>query len=192
MSGASYRICAMPKCDNRIAHATNYVCSLCIQYGESNVPPAIGKGLNVPANQRCRQAPCANLRNNTSQFCDQHDYLKAGRKCMINGCVLRRALPFIYCEPHSVVAEQVVQITKEMEASSNPSAPRWHTEWPKFEEALREKLQRGFEEYGDESFERPPGELLGELAEEALDLAGWGMMLWVRCRALADREHPDV
>ena len=37
------------------------------------------------------------------------------------------------------------------------------------------------------SFSRPPAELLGELQQEALDLAGWGFVLWCRLDALKDR-----
>ena len=57
---------------------------------------------------------------------------------------------------------------------------KWTTHWDQFSEELQNKLQRGFEEYGDQSFSLPPGQLLAEHQEERLDIAGWGMILWVR------------
>jgi hypothetical protein len=50
--------------------------------------------------------------------------------------------------------------------------------------ALKWRLQQGQVTYGDKSFARDPSELLGELEQEALDLAGWGYVLWRRIRAL--------
>lgn len=55
---------------------------------------------------------------------------------------------------------------------------------PEFIAALYAKLEKGAREYGDASLLRPKSELAGELAEEALDLAGWGFLLWYRCRYL--------
>lgn len=51
---------------------------------------------------------------------------------------------------------------------------------------LRERLKLGQQTYGDKSFARDPGELLAELEQEALDLAGWGYVLWRRVRAARD------
>lgn len=73
--------------------------------------------------------------------------------------------------------------------------PAWRYAWPAFERALQDKLDRGYREYGDGSFDRPPGELLDELAAEALDLAGWGFVLWARIermRARAAAEGGDT
>jgi hypothetical protein len=58
--------------------------------------------------------------------------------------------------------------------------------WPGFVEAVRARLEAGRAEYGDESFERPPTELVSELEQEALDLAGWGFVLFVRLRKLQE------
>lgn len=66
-------------------------------------------------------------------------------------------------------------------------APRWKEDWADFEEALKAKLQRGFSEYGDGSFDRPTQEILQELQEEALDLAGWGMILWSKIKRARER-----
>lgn len=59
--------------------------------------------------------------------------------------------------------------------------------WPAFMQAVRERLEAGREQYGEESFARDPDELLGELQEEALDLAGWGFVLWQRIELLRER-----
>jgi hypothetical protein len=46
--------------------------------------------------------------------------------------------------------------------------------------ALNQRLDQGAAAYGERSFSREPEELLEELAQEALDLAGWGYVLWQR------------
>jgi hypothetical protein len=56
--------------------------------------------------------------------------------------------------------------------------------FPAFVEAVRTRLEAGREAYGDRSFDRPTAELLGELQQEALDLAGWGFVLFERLRRL--------
>jgi len=58
-----------------------------------------------------------------------------------------------------------------------------------FASAVRKRLDAGRETYADRSFDRDPAELLGELAEEALDLAGWGYVLWARVHQLALEAH---
>lgn len=52
-----------------------------------------------------------------------------------------------------------------------------------FFSAVEQRLEAGQRAYGDKSFSRDPSELLGELEQEALDLAGWGYVLWCRVRA---------
>lgn len=65
-----------------------------------------------------------------------------------------------------------------------------------FVAAVRARLEAGRAQYGDRSFERPPAELLGEIGQEALDLAGWGFVLFERLRRLeareANRPHPGL
>ncbi len=56
--------------------------------------------------------------------------------------------------------------------------------WPIFTRQVRKRLERGRAEYHDGGFNRPPEELLGELQQEALDLAGWGFVLWSRLEAM--------
>ncbi len=52
--------------------------------------------------------------------------------------------------------------------------------WPAFASRVRERLEAGREAYGDRSFHAEPDVLLGELQQEALDLAGWGFVLFER------------
>jgi hypothetical protein len=56
--------------------------------------------------------------------------------------------------------------------------------FPAFVEAVRARLEAGRAAYGDRSFDRPTAELVGELQQEALDLAGWGFVLFERLRRL--------
>lgn len=52
--------------------------------------------------------------------------------------------------------------------------------WPEFAASVRARLEAGRAAYGDRSFEANPDALLGELQQEALDLAGWGYVLFER------------
>jgi hypothetical protein len=54
-----------------------------------------------------------------------------------------------------------------------------------FARAVRKRLAAGRESYHDESFARPPSELLGEVAEELLDVCGWAYVTWHRVQQLA-------
>ncbi|MEP7049461.1 MAG: hypothetical protein ABJB12_03870 [Pseudomonadota bacterium] len=63
-------------------------------------------------------------------------------------------------------------------------APDALSRWPAFAESVRGRLEAGRAAYGDKSFNRPPAELIGELQQEALDLAGWGFVLWCRLEAM--------
>jgi len=60
------------------------------------------------------------------------------------------------------------------------------SQWPDFAEEVRSRLEAGRQTYGDRSFSRPVPELLAELEQEALDLAGWGFVLWSRLRSLRE------
>ena len=60
--------------------------------------------------------------------------------------------------------------------------------FPEFISSVRARLDAGRDAYGDASFTRPTKELLDELMMEAKDLAGWGFILWYRCRELRRRE----
>jgi hypothetical protein len=49
-----------------------------------------------------------------------------------------------------------------------------------FAAAVRGRLDAGRIAYSDRSFDADPGVLLAELQQEALDLAGWGFILFER------------
>jgi hypothetical protein len=59
--------------------------------------------------------------------------------------------------------------------------------FPSFIDAVRARLDAGRLTYGDQSFDRPESELLAELQQECLDLAGWGFVLWTRLERLRAR-----
>lgn len=46
------------------------------------------------------------------------------------------------------------------------------------------RLEAGARAYGDRSFGADPSQLVREIEQEALDLAGWGFVLWSRLRAM--------
>lgn len=74
----------------------------------------------------------------------------------------------------------------------------------KFWRQLWDKLERGAAEYGDASYQRSREELLGEIQEECIDIAGWAYVLWLKVEALkraeeksqeqrqADQQAPEV
>jgi len=53
-----------------------------------------------------------------------------------------------------------------------------------FVNAVSQRLEKGREAYGDTSFSRPITELIDELQQECLDLAGWGFVLWCRLQQI--------
>ena len=55
---------------------------------------------------------------------------------------------------------------------------------PAFEAAVRTRLDAGRVAYGDKSFSADPKALVDELQQEALDLAGWGYVLWCRLESM--------
>jgi len=57
---------------------------------------------------------------------------------------------------------------------------------------LRIKLEHGARRYGEASFDRPVLELLDELEAEALDLAGWGFVLFVKIERLRAKVRKAV
>lgn len=64
-----------------------------------------------------------------------------------------------------------------------PATPDPLDRWPAFAEQVRRRLEAGRAAYGDRSFSRSPDALFGELQQEALDLAGWGFVLFERIAA---------
>ncbi len=53
-----------------------------------------------------------------------------------------------------------------------------------FVERLRARLMKGMVAYENKSFSKSPEVLLEELKQEALDLAGWGFILFCRLEAM--------
>ena len=51
-----------------------------------------------------------------------------------------------------------------------------------FVDQLRARLRVGAQQYGNASFTRPLGDVIGEIEQELLDVAGWGLIAWVRIR----------
>jgi len=64
---------------------------------------------------------------------------------------------------------------------------KWNKIWPDFETALKSKLRGGYQEYGDTSFKMHGTDILDELEEECLDLAGWGLILFAKIREMKRR-----
>jgi len=65
--------------------------------------------------------------------------------------------------------------------------PQQHPLFPDFIAAVAARLEKGREAYNDQSFSRPPGELVGEIKEELVDVCGWAFVLWCRLRDLEQR-----
>lgn len=55
--------------------------------------------------------------------------------------------------------------------------------FPDFTAAVGDRLEAGAKAYGDRSFGLHPPQLLDELQQEALDIAGWGYVIWRRLQA---------
>lgn len=70
--------------------------------------------------------------------------------------------------------------------------PTWRKHWPEFERALERKMDLGFIEYGDGSFKVEPHKLVEELQLEALDIVGWGFILWCRLEKLRQQARQQA
>lgn len=57
---------------------------------------------------------------------------------------------------------------------------------PEFFEAVRARMMKGVLTYEDKSFSKRPEDLIEELKQEALDLAGWGFILFSRLQGMAE------
>ena len=73
---------------------------------------------------------------------------------------------------------RISRYTREEAVEKDP--PLWLEHWPRFEKVLTRRLEAGAREYGDTTFTRPLGEIVGELEEELLDVVGWAFMAWIR------------
>ena len=63
--------------------------------------------------------------------------------------------------------------------------------WGQFAQLVPDRLDKGRTEYHDRSFARAAAELLEEIQQEALDLAGWGFVLWHRLETMRPALEPD-
>ncbi len=63
----------------------------------------------------------------------------------------------------------------------------WIERYMTFEAQLRIRLRDGFETYGDVSFKTPLMASLSELEKEALDLTGWGYILWCKLQDIKEK-----
>jgi hypothetical protein len=54
--------------------------------------------------------------------------------------------------------------------------------------AIRARLERGAEDYGDKSYELDDDRILDEIEQELLDLAGWAFLRFARLRRLRKGE----
>ena len=54
----------------------------------------------------------------------------------------------------------------------------------KFLQQVEAKMDRGRTEYGDKSFYKPDGILLGDIQEELIDVCGWSIILWTKIEKL--------
>lgn len=58
--------------------------------------------------------------------------------------------------------------------------------WEEFRTKVEVRLRQGAEEYGNISLRAPPAALAWEVEEELLDVMGWGFLLWLRMRRVAE------
>lgn len=56
--------------------------------------------------------------------------------------------------------------------------------WRIFLSRVEERLKEGQRQYGDRSYTKNPDVLLNELQQEVEDIAGWGVILWIRLEAM--------
>lgn len=70
----------------------------------------------------------------------------------------------------------------------NPDLPaELQGPWREFLGHVENRLVAGAREYGAASLRAPAGALAAEVEEELLDVMGWGFLLWIRMRGIADR-----
>jgi hypothetical protein len=68
-----------------------------------------------------------------------------------------------------------LRVWKRVKVAGAPAASPLDA-WPAFAERVRQRLEAGRAAYGDRSFGRPPGELVGEIEQELLDVCGWSFI----------------
>lgn len=86
------------------------------------------------------------------------------------------------------LTEKGRQMLEDIGSADAPAAlPTLPDSYEDFLAELEDKLLRGQADYGDASFDKPAQEILDELQAEALDLAGWGYVLWEKIERVRRR-----
>src|SRR5262249_48598856 len=62
----------------------------------------------------------------------------------------------------------------------------WPERFNAFSAAVSKRLEAGARDYGNQSFNRPPTELVREIQEELVDVGAWSFILWCRIRRVDD------
>ena len=70
-------------------------------------------------------------------------------------------------------------------SSNTQGTDSQHPGFDEYVSAVRGRLDAGHRQYGNSSFERPISEIFAEIAQELLDVLGWGYILWWRLMQLA-------
>jgi len=65
--------------------------------------------------------------------------------------------------------------------------PKYKTVFQEFIDGINMRMQAGFEEYGDTSFDRPMIELVREIKEELFDICGWSVILFEKLKRLEEK-----
>ena len=56
-----------------------------------------------------------------------------------------------------------------------------------FQQKMSNRMEAGFREYGDASFDAEPISLLQEIEEELLDVSNWSFIMWARVQRMKRR-----
>ena len=62
--------------------------------------------------------------------------------------------------------------------------PKYRLVFSEFMEKLWDRMEKGYLEYGDKSFDRTPAELITEIEEEILDICGWAVILYSKVKEM--------
>jgi hypothetical protein len=72
-------------------------------------------------------------------------------------------------------------------APTPPRAQRWRAPLASLVRALKGRMRKGHDEYGDRSWSRRPSELLDEISQELLDVVGWAVIANERINAIKSK-----
>ena len=130
------------------------------------------------------------LHNMTQGTCIICAYLDAGGKDKIPATP---NMPVALCTKHlTEVTENPARyfqpIMNQMKKFQGKDGnPLWEENWEPFLGLIKQRLEHGAREYGDESFKKQGVELVGMIEEEVLDIVGWAFVMWVAVRQFAER-----